>query len=211
MRTLTRADLDACITARLSGFHAQTIQKAAQSIFTLVNVGEGIPLDKNALGLFFDSFGLVPAGNPETLAHALIAMAAEHAEAWHLFYPSAYLVHQAEKQAERARNRRRGDALDVLMREAIDSFPRFGPSMLWAEFCRRASTPQIRDEALSSYDALAETLAFEPRPGAELVDIGYPAFRRRFSRIKKSLGHGPAAVSSGSEHAVHRHDIRRAA
>lgn len=73
MRILTRADLDACIAAWLSGFPAQTAQKAAQALFTLVNVGEGAPLDKNAAALFLASFGLVPAGNPETLSHALIA------------------------------------------------------------------------------------------------------------------------------------------
>jgi hypothetical protein len=210
MRAITRADLDAAIAARLSGFNAQAVEKAAQALFTLTGKGDGSPLAENALAAFLASFGMSPAGNIGTASQALIATAAREAEAWHLFYPAAFVVLESQRQAERARNRSGGDALDALLRTSIARYPRFAPSMLWAEFCRRASSPQIDDKALASYDGMTDTLAFEPHPGAELQDIGYGAFRKRYSRIKKSLGHQPASVPLHPDDAQHQ-PLRRAA
>lgn len=208
MKIPSRSDLDACIAARLSGFPPQAVKKAAQALFTLVNVGEGIPLDKNAAALFLDSFGLVPTGNPETLSHALVATAAREAEAWHLYYLAAYVVWQAQQQSERARGPRGGDALDGLLRKMIAELPGFTPSLLWAECARRAEGSGC--EVLCDYDSRRNLMTAELRPG-EIVDVGYPAFRRRFSRIKKSLGHEPAIVPTDPDDAAHQLDFRKAA
>jgi hypothetical protein len=211
MPTLTRSDLDAAIAARLSGFNAQAVEKAAQALFTLMGDGEGSPLDKNALAAFLDSFGMVPAGNVETVSQALIATAAREAGDWHSYYVSAFTVLESQRQAERARGRQGGDALDGLLRTEIARYPRFQPAMFWAEFRRRASSPQIQDEALVSYDNQADTLIFEPHPGADLVDINYAAFRKRYSRIKKSLRHQPASVPLHRDDAQHQQPLKAAA
>lgn len=192
MKTPTRSDLDAAIAARLRGFPPQAVRKAAQAIFILAPAGEGAPLDKNALVLFLTSFGLAPLGNPETLSHALIATAAAEAEAWHLFYPAAFATWQAWRQAERARSRHGGDALDRLLRKLIDELPEFSPSMLWAESIRR--TEGFGCDVLCDYDPDHDALTFEHH-GA-LADIGFAAFRRRVQRIKKSVRHEPASVAA---------------
>lgn len=208
MKIPSRADLDACIAARLSGFPPQAVKKAAQAIFTLASVGEHAPLDKNALAVFLDSFGLVPAGNPEVLSYALVATAAREAEAWHLFYPAAFAVWTAHQQVERARGPRGGDALDGLLRRMIDELPGFTPALLWAECARRAEGSGCK--VLCDYDSRRNLMTAELRPG-EIVDVGYSAFRRRFSRIKKSLGHEPASVASVPDDAIHQPDLRKAA
>lgn len=200
MKTPARSDLDAAIAARLSGFPQQAVEKAAQAIFILAPAGDGAPLGKSALVPFFESFGLAPSGNPETLSHALIATAAEQAEAWHLFYPAAFAVWQAQRQAERARSRHGGDTLDELLRGMVGELPDFSPSMLWAEAVRRAKGSDC--DALADYNPANDVLTFDHR--GTLVDIGLAAFRRRVQRIKKSLRHQPASVASAPDDALHQ-------
>jgi hypothetical protein len=204
MRTLTRSDLDAAIAARLRGFNAQAVEKAAQALFTLTGKGEGSPLDENALAAFLDSFGMVPAGNVETVSQALIATAARDVEAWHVFYLAAYAVLEAHRQAERARGRQGGDALDGLLRKLIAELPEFSSTLLWAECVRRADGAGC--EILFDYDSTRDLLTFEHH-GA-LTDIGFGAFRRRVQRIRR---HKPAVVAPVLDHARHQQIIRKAA
>jgi hypothetical protein len=207
MRTVTRADLDACIAARLSGFPPQAIKSAAQALFTLVNVSECAPLDESALVPFLVSFGLIPAGNPETLSHALVATAAREAEAWHLYYPAAFAVWTAHQQSERARKPRGGDALDGLLRWLIAELPDFTTAMLWAEVVRRAEGAGCA--ILCDYDPARDVLSFEHR--GVVTDIGFMAFARRVQRIKKTLRHQPASVASVPDDDAHQLDFRKAA
>jgi hypothetical protein len=203
MRTLTRPDLDAAIAARLSGFNAQAVEKAAQALFILTGKGEGAPLDESALADFLDSFGMVPSGNVETVSQALIATAARDAEAWHVFYLAAYAVLEAHRQTERARGRKGGDALDGLLRKLIAELPEFSSSLLWAECVRRADGAGC--EILCDYDSTRDLLTFEHH-GA-IVDIGFEAFRRRVQRIRR---HKPAVVAPVPDDAQHQ-PLRRAA
>lgn len=193
-RPATLSDLHDALAWRLRGLDQENAQNAAGAIYSLVHVGEGSPLRENALAVILESCGVVPAGNVATLSQALLALGAERAGDLHTFYPAAFVVLEARRQSQRAQGGRHGDALDAMLRGLIAKHPDFGAPMIWAELARQASG-RIDDGALVSYDSLADTLAFEPHPGAEIRDIGFEAFRRRFHRIKKSLRHKLAAVS----------------
>lgn len=212
MATLsTLDDLHAAIAARLSGSDAQTTCRAAGAIYASAPVCPGIEQPDNAMADVLRSFGIAFRGSPGPAFHALLAMGAEAAGDWCGFFPSAFLVLEAQRQCQRASTRRGGDALDRILRKAMADHPEFTPAMLWAELARRASSPQIADEALSSYDNLADELTFEPSAGAALVDIDYPAFRRRVARIKKSLRHEPASVAPCMDDADHQPRLKAAA
>lgn len=175
-------DLRKAIAWQLRTVDPETAQKAAQAVFNLVHMGQGAEPPENAMAVILASLGVIPGGKVAGVFRALVAMGALAADAWPLFYPSAFAVFESHRQAQRASGRRCGDALDDLLRGMLDELPGFAPTRLWAEVSRRAN--EGAHPALADYDPGSDVVTFEPHPGAELRDISFQAFRRRVQRLK---------------------------
>lgn len=197
MKPPTLADLREAIAWALRDMPPARVERAVGAILDVWVMGECQSARENRIAAILAQMGI----DGDARRAALVALGAEAAGDRDGFFLRAFAVFDVYRQSRRAASRRGGDALDGLLRKLINELPDFSPALLWAEFCRRASSPQIKDEALVSYDSMTNTLAFEPHPGAEFQDINYPAFRKRYSRIKKSLGHKPAHVPLDREDA----------
>lgn len=185
--------LRAAIVWQLQAVPAETVEKAAQAVFNLVHMGQGVEPPENAMAVILKSLGVIHGGRVASVFRALVATGALEENSWHTFYPAAYAVFEAHRQAQRAAGRVRGDALDDLLREMLEEVPDFTPINLWAEVSRLASNRT--HPALDDYDPGLDVVSFEPHPGAELRDIGFQAFRRRVQRLRNRT---PATVKGGN-------------
>lgn len=194
-----RADLDAAIAARLCDIPGEIAKEAAGAIY-----GEWVrhthqPPHENAPGVILERLGVPATRNPSAVWHALLALGAEIAGDAEVYFPAAFLVFEAHRQAERARLRDTGDALAELLRALIAERPEFSPAMLWSE-CRQRAT-EGGDAVLADYDPCVDAISYEPHPGAPLKDIGVVAFRRRVQRLMRRE---PASVAPGRDTARNR-------
>lgn len=206
---VTRADLHAARAWRLRGIDHETAQKAAGAIFTLVDVGMGAIPPESAMEAILEGFGVKHGGKVVTMFHALLSIGAESAGAWHGFYPSAYLVFEAYRQANRATGRRHLDALDhrilAYLMEGIDA-----PAEIWRDLLRHAYNGC--DDTIADYDQSCAVLIFQASTtSAELTDIRFDAFRRRVQRLKKPLRQLPASVAPGFDTSITTNNSARRA
>ena len=203
-----RADINAAIAARLSSIDAETAQIAASAVYGLSAGPCDVANDKDRMAAILAGLGINSARNASAVFHALLAKGAEAAGDLHAYASAVLVLMESQRQAQRAAGKSRGDVLDSIIREAVIDLPDFTPAMLWAEFARRALVGG--DSALADYDPVADVISFEPRHGADLADIGFPAFRRRVQRARK-MRQQPADVAPARHHRINQHPPRLAA
>lgn len=182
----TLADLHASIAWRLEGIDPETAETAAGAVFAIGSRGEAGQIDADTMAATLDGLGINHGGRPASLFHALRAIGADAAEAWHDFYPSAFLVFDAFQQAQRASGRRTPDALDRRIEVYLAEVEEITPAEIWTDMRYRAD--DRGDDVIVDFDSLAGVLSFQPDPDSiALADIRFEAFRRRVQRIRKNL------------------------
>lgn len=206
-RLLCVEDIRAAAAWRLRAWPPDRIDAGLSRVARLVQ--QGIPFDEDhpaiaeALTILMD--GREAWG-------ALCALAVLHADRSGdaaLFWSAGLEVLRAYEQAQRGSTRRRGDALDELIRVYLAELPDVAPVDLWRDFTMQAA--EQWGGALADFDERAGLLSYEPHPGADLVEIDYAAFRRRVQRARKTLCDLPVPVAPDPENAEHEPPDRVAA
>ncbi len=126
--------------------------------------------------------------NPFSASCALLALLASANGDAALLYRAGYGVIESYRQAERAAGSRRGDALNDLIRQYLAEMPTIEPKQLWEDF--KGQAVDGFNEILTDFSDDDQVLSYSPWRGAELVDIGFEAFRKRVQIIRKAMARG---------------------
>ena len=120
--------------------------------------------------------------DPFSASCALLALLANARGDVALLYRSGYGVLDSYRQAQRGTRKRRGDALNELIRGYVSEMPAIGPKELWEDFKGQAG--DRFSEILVDFCDEGQTLSYAPWPGAELEEIDFQAFRKRVQRVR---------------------------
>lgn len=123
--------------------------------------------------------------DPSSATSALLVLLANARDDAALLFQAGYGVIESYRQAQRATGPRRSDALNELIRQYLDEMSDIGPKELWDDFTGQASDGF--SETLADFDEDGQVLSFVPRPGAEMEDIDFVAFRKRVQRVRATL------------------------
>lgn len=99
------------------------------------------------------------------------------------FWRFGFSVVQAHQQSERG-SKPKQDQLGRLIQTYIEEMPTIRPSDLWDDLCSQAGD---HHRVLIDYDHDQQLLTCVLKEGGELVDISFPAFKKRVQRVRQSL------------------------
>jgi hypothetical protein len=187
----TEADILAAALGRLSAWPAGSVETALDRVAELI--ADGVPIDPDWPEVEALLDDLRDGRDPWPAFCALVVLHAHAADNAGLLFRAGGPVLHARQQVLMACGERGGDALTELIEQYVAEG--IAPAAMWADICRQAEDGF--HDVLAQYDEDTKILTYVARSDSEerLVDIKFPAFRRRVQRIARRLRHQPANVA----------------
>lgn len=171
-------DIHEAILWRLGSWSTDAIEAATARIGRLIERGIPIDEDQPEIAKALTRFDR-DRRDPWTALCAIAALYADSRGMERLFLVAGFEVLRGYAQSKRGRAHR-GDALS----DRIRGLAHRADATAGAIFNALADTAGPLDVVIVDYDAAAEVLVYEPKPGARLKEIDQPTLARRVRRIK---------------------------